>query len=185
MRHYVPKSILLKYYQSNIKPVIQYGILVYSGTSFLNLNQILILQRKIVRMIYFKNKYDSITEALVDNKILTVHELYVYDLLKFCIRSLNREHSTLFLNTMFSLKRYSYNTRKSKYTSFVTHCCKNNIKANSLTNRGSKLLNLLSEKNLLPQNIEKMTKNEVIIFIHNFRDSFILGNCDLPKYIFN
>ena len=134
MHHYVPKSILLKYYQSNIKPVIQYGILVYGGTSFSNLNQILILQRKIVRMIYFKNKYDSITEALIDKKILTVHELYIYDLLKFCICSLNQKHSTLFLNTMFSLKRYSYNTRKSKYTSFVTHCCKNNTKANSLTN---------------------------------------------------
>ena len=106
---------------------------------------------------------------------------------KSYIRSLNQKHSTLFLNTMFSLKRYSYNTRKSKYTSFVTHCCKNNTKANSLTNRGSKLLNLLNENNLLPQNIEKMTKNEVIIFIHNFRDSFILilGNCDLTKYIFN
>ena len=70
-------------------------------------------------------------------------------------------------------------------TSFVTHCCKNNTKANSLTNRGLKLLNLLNENNLLPQNIEKMTKNEVIIFIHNFRDSFILGNCDLTKYNFN
>ena len=125
MRHYVPKSILLKFYQSNIKPVIQYGILVYGGTSFSNLNQILILQRKIVRMIYFKNKCDSITEALIDNEILTVHELYIYDLVK------------------------------SKYTSFVTHCCENNTKTNSLTNRGSKLLNLLNENNLLPQNIEK------------------------------
>ena len=77
MRHYIPKSNLLKYYQSNIKPVIQYGILVYGGTSFSNLNQILILQRKIVQMIYFKSKFDSIMEALIDNKISTVHDFCV------------------------------------------------------------------------------------------------------------
>ena len=34
MGHYVPRSILLKYYMSNIKPIIQYGSLVYGGTSF-------------------------------------------------------------------------------------------------------------------------------------------------------
>ena len=61
MRHYVPRSILLKYYMSNIKPKLQYGLLVYGGTSFSFLNPILIMQRKIVRMICFKKKFDTIT----------------------------------------------------------------------------------------------------------------------------
>ena len=37
------------------------------------------MQRKIVRMICFKSKFDTITKLFSDNKILTVHELYVYD----------------------------------------------------------------------------------------------------------
>ena len=28
-RHYVPKSVLLQFYSSNIKPIIQYGVLTY------------------------------------------------------------------------------------------------------------------------------------------------------------
>ena len=40
MRHYVPRSILLKNYMSNIKPIIQNGLLVYGGTSFSFLNPI-------------------------------------------------------------------------------------------------------------------------------------------------
>ena len=106
MRHYVPRSILLKYYMSNIKPIIQYGLLVYGGTRFSFLNPILNMQRKIVRMICFKRKFDTITKFFSDNKILTVHELYVYDLTRFCLRSLNQEHPTCFLNSFFTFKKF-------------------------------------------------------------------------------
>ena len=39
MRHYVPRSILLKYYFSNVKPIVQYRILVYDELLLLYLNQ--------------------------------------------------------------------------------------------------------------------------------------------------
>ena len=52
VRQYVPTSILLKYYPSNIKPIIQYGLLVYGGTVFYLLNQFFMLERKIVRIIF-------------------------------------------------------------------------------------------------------------------------------------
>ena len=35
LRHYVPRKQLIDYYQSNVKPIIQYGILVY-GTYFVS-----------------------------------------------------------------------------------------------------------------------------------------------------
>ena len=63
MRHYVPRSILLTYYMSNNKPIIQYGrtsfsfsnpiLKIFGGTSFSFSNPILKMQRKIVRMICF------------------------------------------------------------------------------------------------------------------------------------
>ena len=114
MRHYVPRSILLKYYMSNIKPIIQYGMLVYGSTSFSFLNPILNMQRKIVCMICFKRKFDTITKFFSDSKILTVHELNVYDLMKFCLQSLNQKHPTCFLNSLFTFKNFAYYTRISK-----------------------------------------------------------------------
>ena len=81
MRYLVLKCVLLKYYNANIKPIIQNGLIVYGGTSFAALNQIHLFQRKIIRMIFFKRKYDSIISTFYDNKILTVHELYICDLL--------------------------------------------------------------------------------------------------------
>ena len=135
MRHYVPRSILLKYYM--------YGSLVYGGTSFSFLNPILNMQRKIVRMICFKRKFDTVTKFFSDNKILTVHEQYVYDLMKFCLRSLNQKHPTCFLNFLFTFKNFAYNTRISEGRIFVPLFCKNKVKSCSLTNRGSKLLNIM------------------------------------------
>ena len=67
-----------KHYNANTKPIKQYVLLVYGGTSFSILNQVLIYQRKIIR-IFFKRIFDTITKSFYDNKILPVNELYVYD----------------------------------------------------------------------------------------------------------
>ena len=56
MRYYVPKYVLLKYYNANIKLIIQNGLLVHGDFWFSILNQILMYQRKIFRMIFFKKK---------------------------------------------------------------------------------------------------------------------------------
>ena len=102
------------------------------------------MQRKIVRMICFKRKFDTVTKFFSDNKILTVHELYVYDLMKFCLRSLNQKHPTCFLNSLLTFKNFAYNTRISEGRIFVPLFCKNKVKSCSLTNRGSQLLNIMS-----------------------------------------
>ena len=75
MRYYVPTPIILKNYQSKIKPLIQKGSLVDGCTSFCSLNPILMMQQKTIRMINFKKKYDTISKFIFENKILTVIEL--------------------------------------------------------------------------------------------------------------
>ena len=82
-----------------------------------------------------------------------------YELTKFCLRSLNQKHSTFFLNSMFSLISFAYNTRNSIFQNFVPPFCNNKQISCSLTNRGSKLLNILAENNLLPEKVGLMTRN--------------------------
>ena len=148
-------KILLLQHQT----IIQYGLLVYGGTSFSNLNPIFLLQKKIIRMIYKVRKFDSIRERFREHKILTVHELYVYDLLKFCLRSINKLNSTAFLNDFFTLKTKSaYFTRKSIGIQFEAPCCKTKTKRQSIWLRGCKLLKMFSDNNLFPENVLNLKK---------------------------
>ena len=57
LRHYVPRKQLLRYYDSNVKSIIQYGILVYGCCSFISISAVLALQKvylfqKTVRLFY-------------------------------------------------------------------------------------------------------------------------------------
>ena len=47
LRHYVPREQLIRYYKTNIAPILQYGALVYCCCSFSNLNPLYILQKKL------------------------------------------------------------------------------------------------------------------------------------------
>ena len=53
MRNFTPRSVLLKYYNYNILPIIQYGLLFYGCTSINALNPIHMLQKKIMRLIFY------------------------------------------------------------------------------------------------------------------------------------
>ena len=93
--------------------------------------------------------------------------------MKFCLRSLNQKHPTCFLNSLITLKIFAYNTRISEGRTFVPPFCKNKVKSCSLTNRSSKLLNIMSINKLLLENIGLISKNEEYSFVHKFKDNFI------------
>ena len=103
MRHYVTRSVFLKFYFCNVKPIVQYGILVYGCTSFTVLEPILAMQRKILQLIYFKSKHESVSKVFEDLKILAVQELYVYELIKFVCKSVNNLSTTAFFKIFHEL----------------------------------------------------------------------------------
>ena len=88
LRYFAPRYQLIEYYKSVICPIIQYGILVYGCSSFTSLAPIHLLQKKILKLIYFKNRFDQSEDLFCANKILTVFELHVYELLKFVLNRL-------------------------------------------------------------------------------------------------
>ena len=75
----------LKFYNYYIKPVIQYGLLVYGSTHKYNLEKISVLQKRILRVIYNKDRFYSSTELFERSDIMTVFELYASELLKYSI----------------------------------------------------------------------------------------------------
>ena len=114
LRHYVPRTTLIRYYEASVKPLIQYGVLIYGCTNFSNLCDIEKLQRKIFRLIFFKLFKDSISPILLKHGVLTVQELYVYELLNLVLRSVLSLHSESYLNNNFTFKNQDvYLTRRS------------------------------------------------------------------------
>ena len=57
------------------------------------------MRRKILRLLYFKSKHESVSKVFEEMKILTVHELCVYELIKVVCKSVNIHSNTaLFKN---------------------------------------------------------------------------------------
>ena len=59
--------------------------------------------KKMVRLIYFKSKRESVSEVFEDIIILTVHELYVYEVIKLLCKSVNNLSTTVFLKDSYKL----------------------------------------------------------------------------------
>ena len=53
LRHFVPYQTLLNIYRSLVQPFITYGLAVWGQTSKTNLNKILLLQKRVIRLIHF------------------------------------------------------------------------------------------------------------------------------------
>ena len=124
IRHYAPRSALLQYYDSNNKSIIQYGVLIY----------IVVLARihfysfwkcRKNHSKYFLRNRDSFSILFERAIILTVHELYIYELLKILCRSLASMHTSNFLNNIFENNTYILNIRTSKKRSVENARCSN------------------------------------------------------------
>ena len=56
LRHFTSSSVVIRYYKTYRKPIIQYGLLIYGCTRKSVLNDIFLVQKKILRITYFKNR---------------------------------------------------------------------------------------------------------------------------------
>ena len=77
LRHFVPFSILVKLYQSLISPFLMYGISSWSHASQSNLEKLLLLQKRALRLMNFSTKSEHAIPYFVNLNILPVHFLYI------------------------------------------------------------------------------------------------------------
>ena len=184
LRHYVPRNVLLRYYSSNIKPIIQYGLLVYGCVSYRILEPILKMQKKFLRLILFLKYRQSVSEYFDNLNNLTVQELYVYELLKFVLRSLNNLHTDDYLNSLYEFDVTTYSTRRSQKSFLKISKCRKILETNLLKYRRTKLLNIFIDNGILGSKLCNMSQTVFTKTVHDLRDSFILANYDLIAKIF-
>ena len=76
------------FYNSFAKSIISDGLLIYGSAAKTNLQKIETVQRRILRAIFFKTKMDSLSDVLADNKILTVFELFILEIIRELFREI-------------------------------------------------------------------------------------------------
>ena len=184
LRHYVPRKQLIDNYQSNVNPIIQYGILVYGCCSYSSLLPIYILQKKILKFIYFRKRSDSSWDIFISNKLLTVFEFHVYELLKFVLKSLKKTHIESYLNELFEYEHSTRNTRRSTKNYLKIPSFKTQFERSSISYRCAKLFNTLRKNEVLAPHIETEIWQKISLFYHKFKESYLLNNKELVSYIF-
>ena len=128
-------------------------------------------------------KIQKSVTSLFGKGVLTIHELYVYKLLKFLFRSLAKLRASDHLNNLFEFIVYNRNTRSPKKGLKKIPLARSNMQNFSIKYRKSKLFSLLQENNLVPLELQRLNEAQFLKVIHPLKDLFILDNM-LSTFIF-
>ena len=91
------KQQMLRFYKAYVFPTITYAILISGNTSQSHHTEIMKLQKKILRTIFFKRRHESIKEILDENRLLTVFLIYTFlRCLNTCLWNCNRTKKIVF-----------------------------------------------------------------------------------------
>ena len=91
LRKFLTGRQLIFAYESYVQPSIQYGVLVYANTDKTKLLELKMKIRRLIRIIFYKHRMDSITDIMHENKIYTVTEFFAYEVLKLTGKIIRKE----------------------------------------------------------------------------------------------
>ena len=146
LRYVLPTSILLHIYRSLIHPYVSYGLSVWGQTSKSNLEKILILQKRALRLIYFRNNREHAIPLFVCSNILPVDMLYFKSIASL-MHDINNQSAPLNLINLFDRVDSvdSYRTRSASTGKFHIKCSKLTQLSHSFSRLGCKIWNELPE----------------------------------------
>ena len=75
-RQFVPRTTLLNIYQSLILPYLTYGLAAWGQTAKTHLQKILVLQKRVLRLMYFSETSAHAVPLFISSKILPLQMLY-------------------------------------------------------------------------------------------------------------
>ena len=183
LRKFVGKKILLTYYKVYVQSELSYGLLIYGCTTKNKLKPILLFQKRILRLIYSKRRDFPSRILFEKDNILDIYDLYTLELLKFSLKSLNKLHVSQYLNSLFIKYNAEHlETRGKVKGKLIIPKAANKMNRNSLKNRGTRLVNYMLDRKLLPPNLGKMNPFNIKKFCIELRRKINMD--DLSKVVF-
>ena len=119
IRHYLPKTVLLNLYFALIHSQLLYGIAVWGSTYQTLINKLQVLQNKAMKMIEGRDWNSKVSDIYLKHKILTVQNLYLFEVGKLMYRFHNNRLPITFAN-YFTLISHS-NKYKTRGITAVTY----------------------------------------------------------------
>ena len=121
LRDLVPLTVLVSIYYSLIYSHIVYAIEVWGSAFKTELNKILILQKRAVRLMLSRDNFTNVpgqrrpsTPLFLKLKLLKVGDIYKYQLSRFIFKCLNKLSPTQFHNWfVFAKSMHQYHTRSN------------------------------------------------------------------------
>ena len=117
LRETLNTSHLLAHIRAYVSPIVQYGVLLYGLGRKTLLQQILVFQKRLVRIAFRLPYRSSVLGKFKDCKICTVFELHTYELLKY---SLSQIRNNFEIRDIVSQQKDTRNREKTSGTMLQT-----------------------------------------------------------------
>ena len=144
IRHHVPFNILLQIYRSLIFPYTLYGIPVWGQAAQRELEKILILQKRALRLIFFLNNRTHAIPLFLTSNILPVNMLY-FETVSAIMHDVSTNSTPCNIRQLFihSSDVHVHNTRSSSNKNFFIQESRLRVKLKSFSAFGARLWNCL------------------------------------------
>ena len=159
-----------------------YALLVYGSAAKTNSQKIECAQRRTLRAIFFKNEIDSMVNVIADHKILNVLELFMVEVIQELFKQIGKELS-LELSLTFTTGK-SINTRRTVKGLLDVPYSRTIVKRKSLSNTMIRAYICLLDFDLIPENLEDLTKNQIKMYIKDILSVYIMNNRGLMEIFF-
>ena len=173
LRHFVPSSTLLNIYKSLIQPYINYGLAVWGQAAQSNLNTILILQKRALRLINFA-PFRSHAVPLFDlYNVLPLNFLYIKSICTI-MHDVYNNKAPRNISSLFTLASdaHHYKTRFSQASTFAIQNSRTKQRIRSFSCSGAKAWNCI------PLNIRSLPKHKFKAAIHRQLLNILLSEDD-------
>ena len=184
LRKILNRKTLIRAFKTYIQPIIQYGVLVYGSTAKSKIDKISTKINRILKIIYFRRKYDSIAKEREINFIYNAAELHVYELLKLCIRLIRDQNNIKVIQDIY-VKMVAKTNKKVRKCKNILNFDKRLHEKHSIGLRLGVMLTMIV--NLYPNILSEaksFSHHQTNRFCHFFLDSYILGNQEIVNLIF-
>ena len=169
-------------YNAYAKSIIPYGLLVYRVAAKTNPSRIESVQRRILRALCFRKRQDSLQETNAVNKINTVYELFMNEVVSEVLEEM-RSDSPLKLIDFEELPKSNTATRWNSKGVFASTVSRSVVKKKCLASSSMKAFIWLTESNLIPPTLLEpraiLKKNRILV-----NDLYITDNKELFSVYF-
>jgi len=142
VRHFLPSKTLVTLYYTLIYPYITYCHLVWGKASHAQLNKLILLQKKVVRIISFSGFQDHSLPLFHNLKILPIDEMYVFCASVLIFKIFKELYPSTFLRIFnpFS-ERLSTSSRRAERNLYIFPFARTKLRQNFIFNQAIVIYN--------------------------------------------